>query len=1371
MTKIVLRFLLVLLAGFSCCLTDVWGQTDLVRWNGASDGFNPNILVSHITASNITSTGATISNNGQYNQFFQTGGWPNPLQNGGYLNTSRYVEFTVTPNANYQINLSQFNFEVQMDGGNANFEVRYSKDFSQGYSSFNGTIDGNWVAKSGSLSGINPVMPGQTVYIRLYVYNTYNSLRIKHSWGNITGPTITGTVSLASPPVATNDNATTAQNFPVNIEILDNDTYSTLSAITITQQPAHGQNIGVNGLTNVTYTPNNNYTGTDNFKYTLTDENGTSDEAMVNITVSAPVAPTAVEDAASVIQNQTTNINVLANDTPGSGAFDYVTVVTNPAHGTVQVNPDNTVTYTPNNNYTGADNFQYKVTNVHNMTSNTVTVSINVYSNPVDLVKWNNANLTPTVVGSNITANSITTGGDVTIQNFDWTGFRINNFHNGVNNTINYSKYLDFRITPNSGYKILLSQFKFRYSSPNDNGPTKLQIRYSTDPGFPSNGTLLGSEQTLTTGSDHDLILNFPANYEINQILYLRVYLYGHPNNGYTDFLIRNPQTDLNNPNQYQGPTITGIVSHEITADPTDLGLTQTISNPTPNTGDQVTFTIIAENHGPNAATGASVTDLLPPGFSYVSSSASVGSYDNATGIWTIGSLTNAAAATLQITATMQAGGPHTNTATVTHNGSDPVSGNNSASVTPDNVCAGCTNTISGSTITVNAGEVYCLYSGSWSGGVTMNGGTICIAEGATFETSYISGNLSGTVINRGTMTFNLNAGGPHNITFENYGLFNTTNLQNFSGTINNAATGRVQMASGQAGFLSGAAINNYGKMYLNANSGVDCHNANIINYDSFVVSENFYLDGGSLDNKASGVVSLSMSGGSTAIQGQTDNSGLMLIRKGNSDNGGISAVVNNYGIMRIYDAVVLGSATYLTNDSLIEFININSVEFQGPMLQNNGRLRVTAGNLSLNSSISQMVNNGIVIVSGSVSHNIAGSKVVNTCRIVAGSYFVGNGTTENKGLIWVMGEFKVEGMLSEIKNDTLGFIRGADFRNSGKITGYGSYYFTGTTNFQSAGTMIGDDANKPILFFDNSQTGTQIFDVYVADNPPVNTERPALMVPIDTTNYVCGAPPSSAGYPPTVGNIDTTSCTVPPSIVFHLSDHVSAHEIVDGKSFTIDYGSIKLFDHNDPDNGTNNTSALHVANVGNFTANLSNGNITFAPDPAFTGGEVVADYKISNSWTGIPPVHPSPKAQITMTIACYGPAVSNVDTSFCGAADSIVLNLGNRVTAHDSVNNFSFSLQWGTLKLFDSTNPGNPGNGTGSVHIDGQGTFTVTQTTPGGKITFYPDSGFTGTAVVQYQVSNTWNKNAQSFTSENATITVTESNIPTPDITVSPIN
>ena len=68
-----------------------------------------------------------------------------------------------------------------------------------------------------------------------------------------------------------------------------------------------------------------------------------------------------------------------------------------------------------------------------------------------------------------------------------------------------------------------------------------------------------------------------------------------------------------------------------------DLSVTKTVSNATPNVGDQITFTVTLTNSGPDAATGVQVTDLLPAGLTFVSATPSQGTYDSATGLWDVG--------------------------------------------------------------------------------------------------------------------------------------------------------------------------------------------------------------------------------------------------------------------------------------------------------------------------------------------------------------------------------------------------------------------------------------------------------------------------------------------------------------------------------------------------------------------------------------------------------------------------------------------------------------------------------------------------------------------------------------------------------------
>ena len=64
-----------------------------------------------------------------------------------------------------------------------------------------------------------------------------------------------------------------------------------------------------------------------------------------------------------------------------------------------------------------------------------------------------------------------------------------------------------------------------------------------------------------------------------------------------------------------------------------------------------VNFTITIANYGLSAATGVQVTDLLPDGYDFVSENASIGTYDETSGIWNIGIVGNGAIETLVITA------------------------------------------------------------------------------------------------------------------------------------------------------------------------------------------------------------------------------------------------------------------------------------------------------------------------------------------------------------------------------------------------------------------------------------------------------------------------------------------------------------------------------------------------------------------------------------------------------------------------------------------------------------------------------------------------------------------------------------------------
>ncbi len=111
-----------------------------------------------------------------------------------------------------------------------------------------------------------------------------------------------------------------------------------------------------------------------------------------------------------------------------------------------------------------------------------------------------------------------------------------------------------------------------------------------------------------------------------------------------------------------------------------DRKITMTVDNMTPVAGTNVTFTLVAGNIGPSATTGVSVSDMLPAGYTLVSATPSTGSYTASA--WSGFGLTSGGSATLTIVAKVNTTGIYTNTATITGVENDPVTGNNSATVT-----------------------------------------------------------------------------------------------------------------------------------------------------------------------------------------------------------------------------------------------------------------------------------------------------------------------------------------------------------------------------------------------------------------------------------------------------------------------------------------------------------------------------------------------------------------------------------------------------------------------------------------------------------------------------------------------------------------
>ncbi|MFT5580832.1 MAG: putative repeat protein (TIGR01451 family)/gliding motility-associated-like protein [Psychromonas sp.] len=137
---------------------------------------------------------------------------------------------------------------------------------------------------------------------------------------------------------------------------------------------------------------------------------------------------------------------------------------------------------------------------------------------------------------------------------------------------------------------------------------------------------------------------------------------------------VEGDEGDPNPPNNASAITLTPVPQ-------SDLTLSKSVNNSTPDVGSNVIFAIAISNNGPSAATGVSVMDTIPAGYTFVSSTATQGSYVLGTNTWTVGGMALNQTVTLYITATVNATGPYLNTASLNAVENDPTLRNNTSSV------------------------------------------------------------------------------------------------------------------------------------------------------------------------------------------------------------------------------------------------------------------------------------------------------------------------------------------------------------------------------------------------------------------------------------------------------------------------------------------------------------------------------------------------------------------------------------------------------------------------------------------------------------------------------------------------------------------
>ncbi|KAL9181967.1 hypothetical protein ACHAXT_012310 [Thalassiosira profunda] len=190
-------------------------------------------------------------------------------------------------------------------------------------------------------------------------------------------------------PVLNDDSAETDANTEVSIPVLENDSYVPPSGSASMSQPSQGT--AIIERDSVLYVPNEDFCGTDQFTYTVTDATGElSDTATVTVvvicstistaaattspTTTAPaiVNPVANDDFATTNQGTSVVLLLLDNDIVPEGATGSFT---DPANGSLGADGAD-LTYTPSPDFCGQDMFAYTLSAGDLSDSATVTVDV-----------------------------------------------------------------------------------------------------------------------------------------------------------------------------------------------------------------------------------------------------------------------------------------------------------------------------------------------------------------------------------------------------------------------------------------------------------------------------------------------------------------------------------------------------------------------------------------------------------------------------------------------------------------------------------------------------------------------------------------------------------------------------------------------------------------------------------------------------------------------------------------------------------------------------------------------------------------------------------------------------------------------------------
>lgn len=138
--------------------------------------------------------------------------------------------------------------------------------------------------------------------------------------------------------------------------------FGTIDTILFYDLPVNGSPYYTNSNDCIAYSPDNNFTGTDNFTIGVCSNVGICDTIVILIDVLPQNdLPNAINDSDTTGLNIPIMLNILANDSDPDNEDISIYTLGSPVHGTVSFDADLNIIYTPADGFVGVDSFQYVI--------------------------------------------------------------------------------------------------------------------------------------------------------------------------------------------------------------------------------------------------------------------------------------------------------------------------------------------------------------------------------------------------------------------------------------------------------------------------------------------------------------------------------------------------------------------------------------------------------------------------------------------------------------------------------------------------------------------------------------------------------------------------------------------------------------------------------------------------------------------------------------------------------------------------------------------------------------------------------------------------------------------------------------------------